>query len=361
MEKILSAAAPHWLPDRIRPPDEDAARESERRWNTVAKPLGGLGLLEGLVIKIAGLTGSADVDISRRAVLVLCADNGVVREGVSQSGSEVTMIVAGNLTRGLTSVCRMASVAGADVIPVDMGMATRPSFDGLVDCRVSDGTKNIAEGPAMTRAEAECAVARGVGLARVCAERGYKLIATGEMGIGNTTTSGAIISVMLGIPPESAAGRGAGLSDDALAHKIEIVRRAIAVNEPDPLDPLDVLHKLGGFDIAGLAGVFLGGAIYRIPVLIDGLISAAGALIAERLRPGASCAMLPSHRSGERASGAVLSALGLAPVIDAGMRLGEGTGAVAAIPLLDMALAVYNGSSSFSDIGIDAYTPFGNT
>jgi nicotinate-nucleotide--dimethylbenzimidazole phosphoribosyltransferase len=332
-------------------------REASRRWDAVAKPLGSLGLLEELVVKIAGLTGSADVDVGKRAVVVLCADNGVVREGISQSGSEVTMIVAENLTRGLTSVCRMASVARADVIPVDMGMLSRPPFGGLIDCHVADGTKNIAEGAAMTRAEAESALARGVGLVRLCAERDYSLIATGEMGIGNTTTSSAIASVLLGIPPESATGRGAGLSDVALIHKIDVIKRAIAVNRPDPLDALDVLRKLGGFDIAGLAGVFLGGAIYRIPVLIDGLISAVGALIAERLRPGAVCAMLPSHRSGESVCGAILGALGLTPVIDAGMRLGEGTGAVAAIPLLDMALSVYHGSSSFSDIGIEAYKP----
>ncbi|MDR1590248.1 MAG: nicotinate-nucleotide--dimethylbenzimidazole phosphoribosyltransferase [Oscillospiraceae bacterium] len=345
-------------PAAVRPADEDAMREARRRWDSVAKPLGSLGLLEDFVVKIAGLTGSADVDIGKRAVVVLCADNGVVKEGVSQSGGEVTMLVAENLTRGLTSVCRMAAVAGADVIPVDMGMLSRPLFDGLIDCHVADGTKNIAEGPAMTRAEAESAVTRGVGLARLCRERGYRLIATGEMGIGNTTTSSAIASVLLGVPPVSVTGRGAGLPDAALIHKIVVVERAIAVNRPDPGDALDVLGKLGGFDIAGLAGVFLGGAIYRVPVLIDGLISAVGALIAARLCPGASCAMLPSHRSGESACGAVLSALGLTPVIDAGMRLGEGTGAVAAIPLLDMALSVYHGSSSFSDIGIEPYESF---
>ncbi|MDR1217516.1 MAG: nicotinate-nucleotide--dimethylbenzimidazole phosphoribosyltransferase [Oscillospiraceae bacterium] len=345
----------HELIAGIRPPDAGAARAAARRWDNIAKPLGSLGLLEEFVIKIAGLTGDANVSIDKRAVAVLCADNGVVCEGISQSGSEVTMIVAGNLTRGMTSVCRMAAAAGVDVIPVDMGMAERPEFDGLIDCHVADGTRNIAAGPAMTRAQAEAAILHGAELARLCAQRGYKLIATGEMGIGNTTTSSAMASVLLGVPPESVTGRGAGLSDGALERKIEVVKRAIAVNKPRADDALDVLCKLGGFDIAGMAGIFLGGARYRVPVLIDGFISSVSALTAARICPGAVCAMLPSHKSGERACGAVLDALGLKPLIDAGMRLGEGTGAVAAIPLLDMALCVYRGSSSFSDIGMEAY------
>jgi nicotinate-nucleotide--dimethylbenzimidazole phosphoribosyltransferase len=339
----------------VHPPDAGARREAEARWDNIAKPLGSLGLLEEFVVKIAELTGDANVSIDKRAVAVLCADNGVVCEGISQSGSEVTMIVAGNLARGMTSVCRMAAAAGVDVIPVDMGMATRPAFGGLVDCRVADGTRNIADGPAMTREQAEAAIMHGVGIARTCAGRGYRLIATGEMGIGNTTTSSAMASVLLGLPPESVTGRGAGLSDTALERKIEVVRRAIAINAPRADDAIDVLHKLGGFDIAGMAGIFLGGALYRIPVLIDGFISAVSALAATRICPAAACAIFPSHRSGEGACSAVLGALGMHPLIDAGMRLGEGTGAVAAIPLLDMALAVYRGSSSFADIGMEAY------
>ncbi|MDR2665124.1 MAG: nicotinate-nucleotide--dimethylbenzimidazole phosphoribosyltransferase [Oscillospiraceae bacterium] len=339
------------------PPDECAAAEARARWDSVAKPLGSLGLLEDAVVKIAALTGSSDVRIDNRALFVLCADNGVVSEGVSQSGSEVTMIVAENLTRGDTAVCRMAAVARADVIPVDMGMASRPSFGGLVDRRVGDGTQNIALGPAMTRDQACEAIVHGVELARRARGSGRRLLATGEMGIGNTTTSSAVAAVLMGLPAESVTGRGSGLGDGALYRKIAVIKRAIALNRPDPDDALDVLAKLGGFDIAGMAGLFLGGAIYKIPVLIDGFISSCAALAASRLMPSSTCAMLSSHVSGEPAGGAVLKALGLRPLINAGMRLGEGTGAIAAIPLLDMALAVYHGSSSFSDIGMDAYRP----
>jgi nicotinate-nucleotide--dimethylbenzimidazole phosphoribosyltransferase len=340
-----------------RAPDASAIREAARRWDAIAKPLGSLGFLEDAVIKIAGLTGRPDVDVSKRCVIVMCADNGVVRQGISQSGGEVTMIVAENLTRGRTCVCRMAAAAGADVIPVDMGMLSRPSFGGMIDCHVADGTRDFSEGAAMTREEARTAISHGVELARMCAERGYGLIATGEMGIGNTTTSSAMASVLLGAPPESVTGRGAGLSDASLLRKIEVIRRAIEVNKPDGGDALDVLSKLGGFDIAGMTGVFLGGAAYGIPVLIDGFISAVSALTAERMSPGAVSAMLPSHRSGEQGCAAALKALGLTAPIDAGMRLGEGTGAVAAMSLLDMALAVYGESSSFSDIGMRAYEP----
>ncbi|MDR3278635.1 MAG: nicotinate-nucleotide--dimethylbenzimidazole phosphoribosyltransferase, partial [Oscillospiraceae bacterium] len=330
---------------------EDAAR---RRWDGIAKPLGSLGLLETAVTRIAGLRGTPDVQIDRRAVLVLCADNGVVAEGVTQSEQSVTMTVAENLTRRQTSVCRMAAVARADVIPVDMGMATRPGFPGLLDRRVADGTKNLAREPAMTREQAELAIEYGVGLARDCAEQGYDILATGEMGIGNTTTSSAVAAVLLGVPAETVTGRGAGLSDRALIHKIEVIKTAAARRQPDRFDALDVLSKLGGFDLAGMAGIFIGGALYRIPVLIDGFISAVAALTAAWLCPRARGAMLASHASGEPAGLLLLQRLGLPPLISAGLRLGEGTGAVAALPLLDMALAVYHGSSSFSEIGMDA-------
>ncbi len=339
--------------------DPSALRAAQARWDGIAKPLGSLGLLEQAISKIAGLTGTTQVCLDRRAVLVLCADNGVVQEGISQSTSAVTMAVAENLTRGKTSVCRMAAAARAQVIPVDMGMATRPAFPGLVDLRVGDGTGNIAAGPAMSRETAVRAIEFGISLARQCAEQGYQILCTGEMGIGNTTTSSAVAAVLTGSAVPAVTGRGSGLSDGGLERKIAVIERAIALNMPDPRDPLDVLTKLGGFDIAGMTGIFLGGALYRVPVVIDGFISSVSALIAARLCPNALCAMLPSHRSGEPAGALVLDALELKPLIHAEMRLGEGTGAVALLPLLDLALAVYHGSSAFEDIGVDAYQPLG--
>ena len=343
-------------------PEDGTAREAvHRHWNNCAKPLGGLGLLETALEDIAALTGSADVDLRERAVLVLCADNGVVAQGVTQSPSSVTAVVAENLALGRTSVCRMAAVAGCRVVPVDMGILDFPETAGVLSRRIGNGTADMTLGPAMSRGQAEQAVLTGVDLVREQQARGVRLLATGEMGIGNTTTSSAVASVLLGRPAEEMTGRGAGLSDEGLARKVAAIRKALAVNRPDPADVLDVLSKVGGFDIAGLCGVFLGGALYGVPVLIDGFISAVAALCALRLCPLAGKAMLASHVSAEPAGALVLEALGKGPLITAGMHLGEGTGAVAAIPLLDMACAVYYGCYTFDDGGIEAYRPQGGT
>lgn len=340
---------------RIAPPDEGAMAEARRRWDGVAKPLGSLGLLEDAVVRIAGLTGSADVRLDRRTVLTLCADNGVVCEGVTQTGQEVTGLVAASLLRGGTSVCRMAAVARAAVEPVDMGMAAR--VPGVSGPHIADGTRNIAAGPAMTQAQALAAIEAGVELVKSHRAAGCDVLLTGEMGIGNTTTSSALSAALLGLPVEEVTGRGAGLSDAGLDRKIAAIRRALAVNRAALGDPLSALAALGGFDIAGMAGIFLGGALCRVPVMIDGYISAVAALVAARLCPQAVCAMLPSHVSAEPAGLRVLRELGLKPLICAEMRLGEGTGAVAALPLLDMALAVYHSSASFAALGMDGYTP----
>ena len=342
---------------QITPLNERAMAECRRRWDAVAKPLGSLGLLEQAVIQIAGITGSADVDLGKRAVVAMCADNGVVAQGVTQTGQEVTAIVTENMSKGDTSVCRMARVAGAAVIPVDIGVARPVTGERIVQRCVRRGTADMTQGPAMTREDAAQAVLAGAALAADLKARGYGLLATGEMGIGNTTTASAVVSVLLGRDPAQVTGRGAGLSSAGLERKIRAVETAIAVNKPNPADPLDVLSKVGGLDIAGLAGVFLGGAAHHIPVLVDGFISSAAALIAQRLCPGAAGYMLASHVSNEPAGDMVLKALGLTPMLHAGMYLGEGTGAVAVMPLLDMALAVYREMVAFDDTGIEAYKP----
>ena len=345
------------LLDQITPPDENARAQAHRNWAACAKPLESLGLLETALEDIAALTGTPQIELSPRAVLVLCADNGVVAQGVTQTDSSVTGIVARNLAAGRTSVCRMAAVAGCDVVPVDMGILDFSPVPGVLERRVGNGTADITCGPAMTRAQAEQAVLTGATLVRQCAERGVRLLATGEMGIGNTTTSSAVASVLLSRSPAEMTGRGAGLSDAGLARKIAAIERAIARNRPDASDALDVMAKVGGFDIAGLCGVFLGGAAYRVPVLADGFISTVAALCAVRLCPHASKAVLASHVSGEPAGRLLLEKLGKRPLITAEMRLGEGTGAVAAMPLLDMARAVYAECYTFDEGGIEAYTP----
>ena len=340
----------------ITPPNEAARAAAHAHWASLAKPLGGLGALETLLEEAAALTGTAQLDFSRRAVLVLCADNGVVAQGVSQTDQSVTRAVAENLAARRTSVCQMAKTARCEVVPVDMGMAG-DSVPGVVNCRIAAGTQDFTQGPAMTRAEAIDAIAAGISLVRAQKAQGVQLLATGEMGIGNTTTSSAVAAVLLGQPIETMTGRGAGLSDEGLARKIDAIRRGIAVNTPNAADPLDVLAKLGGFDLAGLCGVFLGGALEGIPVLMDGFISGVAALCAVRLCPAAAKAVFASHCSSEPAARLVLEALGKAPLLTAGLHLGEGTGAVASIPLWDMALAVYDHCYSFAEGGITPYTP----
>lgn len=343
------------LNQRIAPPDEAAAAAAKRTWDSVAKPLNSLGALEDDIIKIAALIGTPDVRLDKRGVIVMCADNGVVEEGVTQTGQEVTAIVAGNIAHMDTSVCKMAQKANASVIAVDMGCVGEAT--GALDRRIAPQTQNFTKGPAMTREQAEQAIQTGIDLVRDYREQGYQVICTGEMGIGNTTTSSAVAAVLLGLPVERVTGRGAGLSDAGLNRKVHAIKRGIEVNQPDPNDALDVLAKLGGFDIAGMAGLFLGGALYRVPIMVDGFISALAALVAARLCPASTCAMLASHVSAEVAAKLVLDKLGLEPLIHARMRLGEGTGAVCALPLLDMALAVYSEMVSFDDIHIEAYTP----
>lgn len=343
---------------QIVPADAGSMEKAKQRWKTVGKPLFSLGKLEDAVIRIAGIKGKPVYSLGRKGLVIMCADNGVVAEGVTQTGQEVTAIVAENFTKKETSVCLMAEVAGVDLFPVDIGMVadvpavTRPEY------KVAYGTEDMMKGPAMTRGQAAQAVLNGIRIVRELAEKGYDILATGEMGIGNTTTSSAVVSVLLEKDVEAVTGRGAGLSAEGLRRKVQVIREAIRLNEPDRKDALDVLAKVGGLDIAGLAGVFLGGALCHIPVMIDGFISSAAALCAVRMAPECRDYMLASHRSGETAGGMVLDALGLSEFIDCNMSLGEGSGAVAAMPLLDMGLSVYLKMSTFEEIKVEQYEEY---
>ncbi len=345
------------IASKITPFNNDAANKCKKNWDAIAKPLESLGALETDITRIAGLIGTPDVVLNKRAVVVMCADNGVVEEGVTQTGQDVTAIVAGNIVHHDISVCRMANLAHADTLAVNMGMMFEAQ--GTLDRQIASQTANFTKEPAMTNDQMWQAISTGIDIVKDMASQGYKLIATGEMGIGNTTTSSALASLLLGVSVEEVTGRGAGLSDDGLTRKIAAIKKGIEVNQPNTKDPLDCLSKLGGFDIAGLVGVFLGGAIYRVPILIDGLISACAALVAYRICASSRVAMFASHVSSEPAAPAILKEIDLQPLICAGMHLGEGTGAVCAMPLLDMGLAVYSEMVSFDDIKIDAYVPLG--
>lgn len=280
------------LNERIQEPDREAATLAKNRWDSIAKPLSSLGMLEEDIIRIAALTGSANVDISKRAVAMFCSDNGVVAQGVTQTGSEVTVIVAANAAKGKSSVCNMARAVNADVFPIDVGMLHRA--EGVCDRHVANGTRDITIEPAMTMEQAKKAIDTGIDTVNRLKKGGYKLIVTGEMGIGNTTTAAAVTAVLTGLPVNAAVGRGAGLSDEGLIKKRNAIIKAISLNRPDPENALDVLSKLGGFDMAAMAGAFIGGAIYRTPVIIDGFISSAAALIAKRMCPASVTRCLPA-------------------------------------------------------------------
>lgn len=338
---------------KIRPIDTSAVAASEEHWGKIAKPLGSLGLLEAQISQIAGIIGSTDVRLDRRAVVVMCADNGVVEEGVTQTDSSVTAIVAGAIAGGTSNINAMAKQFGAEVIGVDVGMNTE--VPGILQRKTARGTGNIAKGAAMTAEQAETALRAGMDIVSDLSSQGTQIIVTGEMGIGNTTTAAALASVLLNRPVEEMTGRGAGLDSAGLSRKISAIKRAIEINRPDPSKPLELLAKLGGFDIAGMAGLFLGGGIYRVPVVIDGVISAAAAAIAAAIAPDCAGYMLPSHVSDEPAGQALLERLGLAAPIHAGLRLGEGTGGVLLLPMLDGALAVYHGSHKFDELPMERY------
>ncbi len=343
--------------EQITPPDEAARDAAKRRWDSLAKPLGSLGLFEDTVEKLAALMGSADVRLDDRRLLVFCADNGVVRQGVTQCESAVTARVAAALAEGRSSVSPMARASNCRVIPVDMGMLDFPGHKDVLNRRIRNGTDDLSLGPAMTRHESLAAMLAGAELARENAKDGADILLIGEMGIGNTTSAAAVSCSLLGLDPAAAAGRGAGLSNDGVRRKRKAIARALDLNRPDPNDPADVLAKVGGLDLAAMCGAFLGAAACRTPVIVDGVISAAAALCALRLCPAAGDAMLASHVSKEPVGKALLGAIGLRAPLDAGMYLGEGTGAVLLMPLLDMALRLYDSGQSFERLGIEAYRP----
>ncbi len=326
------------------------------QWDSVAKPLRSLGILEQTVSKIAGITRSTKVAIDKRAVVIMCADNGVVEEGVSQSDSSVTAIVAKAIANGSSNINVMAKTFNADVFPLDVGMKT--DVPEVPKRKLVNGTANITKGPAMTIEQAEYAIVAGMDMVKDLKERGYQIIVSGEMGIGNTTTAAALASVLLYMTPEEVTGRGAGLSSEGMERKITAIRQAIEVNKPDIDKPVELLAKLGGFDIAGMVGLFLGGAVYHIPVVIDGMISAVAAHIAGRTEGKAAQYMLPSHVSREPAGALLLERIWLDAPINAWLRLGEGTGGVLLLPLLDGALSVYNSAHRFDDLPMERYTSY---
>ena len=322
----------------------------------LAMPQGALGRLQDLALRLATIRGELRPDVSRRAIAVCAGDHGVVAQGVTNYPQSVTQGMLLDFLDGGAGVNALASVSGTDVFVADFGVKTVPpavaAWDHFRDCSVGRGTDDLAVGPAMSRAAAVAAVVNGVRFAEELIDSGYACIGLGELGIGNTTPSAAVIAAFTGRAPAEVTGRGTGLSDLQLAHKVEVVERGLTVNRPDPSDALDVLAKVGGFEIGGLAGVCLACAAHRVPVVLDGLITTAGALVAQALAPASRDMMIAAHLSAEPGHRAALEHLALEPLLDLSLRLGEGTGAAVAMNLVASAAAILAQMKTFEEAGV---------
>ncbi|MCX7794299.1 MAG: nicotinate-nucleotide--dimethylbenzimidazole phosphoribosyltransferase, partial [Thermodesulfovibrionales bacterium] len=320
----------------IKPIDPEWCNIAQKRLDNLTKPPGSLGRLEEFARRLVAISEDRMPLINKKAIFTFAGDHGVTEEGVSAYPKEVTAQMVFNFLRGGAGINVLARHAGADVIVVDIGVDYYfKDLEGLLQMKVVRGTKNFTRGPAMSREEAIRSLEVGIKLAEAYAKRGYRLFGTGDMGIGNTTPSSAIAAVLTGRPVEEVTGRGTGISDEALRRKIEVIKRAIEINKPDQADPVDVLSKLGGAEIGGIAGLILGAAANRIPVVIDGFISTAGALIAYCLKPEVKDYMFAAHNSVERGHKVMLDMMGLRPILDLNMRLGEGTGAALAMLIIE--------------------------
>ena len=331
-------------------PDEAAMAEARQRQAQLAKPPGSLGRLEDLSVQLAGITGKVHNSVKKQHLLVFAADNGVVEEGVSSAPQSVTLMQTINLTRHKTGASTLCKHFGCDITVCDVGVNANIKEKKVLNRKIAYGTGNIVKGPAMTREQARQAILTGIELA---ANTQADVIGIGEMGIGNTTTSSAVLSVLLDADVEAVTGRGGGITDSGFLKKKQVIKAAITVNRPSKNDVIDVLAKIGGFDIAAMCGGFIGAAATRKPVVIDGFISAVAALCACKLCPNVVHYLIPSHASYEIGYKLAMDAMGLEPMFLLGMRLGEGSGCPLAFQILDAACAIMNDMATFDQAGID--------
>lgn len=339
-------------------PTSVAVRENAKEaFDLVAMPLDSLGLLQETVIDMAAIFEGEKIDISKRAVAVFCADNGVVAQGISQVDSSRTAQVAYEIANKRTVMCTMARHVKADVFCADIGMLTKLDNCDIIDLSIAEGTKDFTVHAAMSKDQALLAMERGFDLACDLHSQGYNLLIAGEMGIGNTTTSAAMACAMLKLSPELVAGAGAGLSPEGIARKAQVIGRGIKLHNPDPNDAIEVLSTLGGFDIAGMAGFMLGCAYSKIPCVLDGIIAGVAAMVAVSLAPASSDYLFASHESREPVAAQILKNLQKDAVIHAKLKLGEGSGAVCVLPLLDIAIDVFYNGPSFAKMNMEAYKP----
>ena len=338
----------------IAPLDEAAMQAAHERQNKLTKPQGSLGRLEDLSIQLAGMMANPLPSVARKVVIVMAADHGVTREGVSAYPAEVTPQMVLNFLHGGAAINVLTRQANARVVVVDMGVATevKDASGQLIQRRIGAGTANLAQGPAMTREQAEESIQSGIEIASAEISNGADILATGDMGIGNTTASAAIACALMKQSPEMIAGRGTGVDDEGLIRKISVISRALEINKPNPDDVLDVLAKVGGFEIGGLTGVMLAAAANRKPMVVDGFISTAAAMIAVALAPAARDYMIAAHSSQERGHKRMLEWLGLNPLLDLNLRLGEGTGAALAFHLIEASTRILCEMATFDEAGV---------
>ncbi|HHW91250.1 MAG TPA: nicotinate-nucleotide--dimethylbenzimidazole phosphoribosyltransferase [Firmicutes bacterium] len=352
MEKLQAVLS------QIKPLDRKVMAETQKRLDSLTKPPGSLGVLEELTCQVAGITGQVRPPLPKKTCILMAGDHGVVAEGVSAFPQEVTTQMVLNFLRGGAAMNVLSRHVGSELIIVDVGVAADlPDLPGLLKRKVAYGTANMAAGPAMTRGEAVAALEVGIEVVQDCIARGTGLVGLGEMGIGNTTPSTAIIATYSGKPVAQVIGRGTGIDDERLKQKIRTVEKALAVNQPDPANPLDVLSKVGGLEVAALAGVVLGAAAGGIPVITDGFISTAAALIATELCPTVKEYLICSHLSAEPGHGTMLEYIGLKPLLHLDMRLGEGTGAALAMGLVEASLKILTEMATFAEAAIAGALP----
>ncbi len=330
--------------------DEEAMNESKKRLDRLIKPVGSLGKMEEICIQLAGIHGDKYFDTSKKIVIAFGGDHGVYEEGVAPDPQNITHLQFPNFTKGICGIGVISQFVGADVVAVDVGINCEHKLDGVLDYKIRKGTSNMAKEPAMTRDEAIRALEIGIKMAEDAIEKGYNLIGIGEMGIGNTTPSSAIISVIDNCDPIEVTGMGAGLKRDRIIHKANTIRRAIELNKPNSEDGIDILSKVGGFEIGAMAGVILGCSANRTPVVLDGFISYAAALLAYKIEPKTREYMIASHSSAESGTQKALEILKLDPVLNMGMRLGEGSGAALAFNIIEASNYTYKNMATFDEI-----------
>lgn len=345
------------------PLDDAAARAARVRWDRISKPLDALGDFETLVCRLAAIQGDARPVVKPRAAVVMCGDNGVIAEGVSQCGSEATVAVAAALGRGESSASVLGRAADVRVVPIDVGIASDAPIPGVVSAKIAPGTKNFAVEPAMTEEETLRAIGVGFDAARDLAAQGIRALAAGEMGVGDTTTATAILCATLGLDPDAFVGRGAGLDDAGLARKRRTISAALARYDfsgiaDEKERALAILRTFGGFEIAALVGLCVGGAVCRVPVFLDGLVTAVAALIAERIAPEVRERLVATHAGREKGIAVALQKLELTPFVAGNVSFGEGAGAIMSFPILDVALSFFENASTFDDVKLAQYRRF---